>query len=81
MEKLYWFVAQTYVNNEGASVSYFAYQEGAYGQHTTSDINDNNICYYGIETAAKRFAYEGIGNTDRTVHGRYLSAPPKRLIS
>jgi hypothetical protein len=80
MEKHYWFVAQTYVNLGGASVSYFAFREGAYGLHTTSDINDENICYYTTEEEAKKFAY-GWANTDRTVHGRYLPEPPKRVVA
>lgn len=80
MEKRYWFVAQTYVNLAGASVSYFAYSDGPYGLHTTPDINDENICYYETEEAAKRFAYEYCGaNTDRTVHSRFLGTKPKNL--
>lgn len=80
MSVRYWFVAQTYVNLAGASVSYFAYIKGPYGLHTTPDINDENICYFKTEDAAKRFAYEYCGaNTDRTVHSRYLNAVPKNL--
>ena len=79
-EKMYWFIAKTYVNLTGAFVSYFAFSGDAYGLHTTEDINDENICYYPTEAAAKCFAYNGIANTDRTVHARYLPAQPKNLI-
>lgn len=80
MEKRYWFVAQTYVNLVGADVSYFASKNGPYGMHTTPDVDDENIIYFLTEDAARRFAYEGIANTDRTVHVRYLSKTPKQIM-
>lgn len=79
MEQNYWFVAQTYVDLAAAYVSYFAIRPGSYGLHTTPDVNDEYICYFSTEEKAKHFAYDGIANTDRTVHARCLPSAPKNL--
>lgn len=81
MEKRYWFVAKTYVNKVGAHVSYFAYSDDAYGMHTTDNLDSENILYFLTEAEAKSFAYDGIANTDRTVHACYLAETPRRVYS
>lgn len=45
-------VASVYVNSDGASVSYYAYQKNSYGLHNVSDWKDSSVIWYDSEKDA-----------------------------
>lgn len=52
-----YYVASVRSNLKEVAVSYYAYKEGVYGLHLTSDINDPNILFYETEEAAKKHIF------------------------
>lgn len=70
-QKHVYFIAQTYIDLSGASVSVMCAQNNAWGQYWSSDLNDPHILYFDTEEKAKEIAYMW-ANTDMTVHGRYI---------
>ena len=70
-QKRVYFIAKTYINLAGASVSVMCYQHNQWGTYFSEDLNDPHIQYFDTEADAKKVAYMW-ANTDMTVHGRYI---------
>jgi len=60
-------VASVYVNLEGATVSYYAYSNDAYGLHL-EDINNENVIWYNTANEAKK----AIWNDNECIISKYF---------
>lgn len=65
-----WFVAQTYINKAGASVSYLSYQDGPYGLHWSTDINDPCVIWFDSREEALKHKVED----EITIHFAFRTA-------